>query len=141
MRASTGSGSVLTAPWGWGSRTITGGTGVRVFTVGSAGPEASGTREWRWVTASMETTLNALRTDYTIQVVDACPPGGGRLVVAADESFDPRKRIQLSEAQICPAGAPTCRCLEMEILVHEAPPAGVTIHASDFYHGGDPNVF
>lgn len=141
IRASTGSGSVLTAPWGWGSRTITGSTGVRTYTVGSAGAEPSGTREWRWATASVESNLDALQTDYSIQVVDACPPGGGRVVVASDESFDIRKRIELTQAQICPAGRPTCRCLEMEVLVHAAGPSGVTIHSTDFYHGGDPNVF
>jgi len=137
MRANTG--AAMTAPWGWGSRTITGGTGVRTFTVSGSGRE-TGVREWRWVTASFENNLDALTTDYTIQVVDACPPGGGRLVIANDDSFDPRKRIQLNQAQICPTTT-TCRCLEMEVLVHAAGSSGVVIHSSDFFHAGDPNVF
>lgn len=141
MRASTASSAILTAPWGWGSRTITGGTGARYFTVGSTGPESPLTQEWRWVTASFENDLNYLTNDYTIRVADTCPPGGGWEVVAADESFDPRKRIQLNHDQICPPGRPTCRCLEMNVMVHNVGPLGLAIHSSDFFHSGDPNAF
>ena len=139
MRATTG--AAMTAPWGWGSRTISGGVGTRTFSVNSSGPESPLTREWRWVTASFENDLNQLTNDYTIRVVDACPPSGGRVTVAWDSSFDPRKRIELNQAEICPAGRPTCRCLEMEVIVNTVGPNGLTIHSSDFFHGGDPNVF
>lgn len=139
MRATTG--AAMTAPWGWGSRTIGGAVGTRTFTVNTSGPESPLTREWRWVTASFENDLNELTNDYIIQVVDACPPAGGRETVAFDNSFDPRKRIELDQAQICPAGRPTCRCLEMEVIVYNVGPNGLAIHSSDFFHGGDPNVF
>ena len=112
---------------------------MRTFTVGNAGRE-TGVTEWRWVAASFENDLNALTTDYTIQVVDACPAGGGRTVVASDNSFDPRKRIQLNQTQICPSPT-TCRCLEMEVLVHAAGTSGVVIHSSDFFHAGVPSEF
>lgn len=133
--------AVLTAPWGWGTHRIHGGVGTTTVTVWDAGPESPYVREWRWATASFENNLRSLQTDYVIRVVDACPPGGGRHLVASDYSFDPRKRIELSHAQICPPGRANCRCLEMEVEVLQAPPSGVTIHMADYFHGGDENVF
>lgn len=141
VRAFAPNSTVLAAPWGWGTHRLTGGVGTTVFTVWDAGPESPSVREWRWVAASFENDLRNLQTDYIIRVVDACPPGGGRVTVMSDQSFDPRKRIELSQASICPPGRPTCRCLEMEVVVFQAPASGVRIHMADYFHGGDPNVF
>lgn len=142
MRVFAPTSSVLTAPWGWGTHRVTAAAGtLTTFTVWDAGPESPGVREWRWAAASFENDLRNLQTDYTLSVADACDPVHGRVIVKSDLSFDPRKRIELSQSEVCPAGRPTCRCLEMEVRIFAAPPGGARIHMADYFHGGNPSAF
>jgi hypothetical protein len=141
MRAFAPKSSILTAPWGWGTHSIGGGVRTVTYTVWDAGPESPNVSEWRWAAASFEDDLQNLETDYVLYAYDACPPGGGRQLVKADVSFDPRKRIQLDHDEICPPGQPTCRCLEMDVQILSAPTGGVNIHMADYFHGGDSNAF
>ncbi|MDP3278951.1 MAG: hypothetical protein Q8Q09_27410 [Deltaproteobacteria bacterium] len=60
-----------------------------------------------------------------------------KVKLRANPSFDIRKRIQLSEADICPQGRPTCRCLEMRAQIWTAPPSGSYLFSAAYSHGGD----
>ncbi len=104
-----------------------------------AGPENAAVTQWKWATTVFPNDLNAVDVDYTIQVVDTCPPmpnSSGFEVVSQDLSFDLRKRIQLTQTQICPPGRPTCRCLEMRLQVYGAPTSGTMFYSADYYHSG-----
>ncbi len=117
--------------WGWGGANLVLSPGLNQRTVGTSGPE-TGVAAWRWVTTAFADDLNNVPVDYIIRAVDTCRNPG--MVIDTDASFDLRKRISLSAAQICPAGG-GCRCIRMEISVLSAPPGGANITTTDFYAG------
>ncbi len=142
LRAHWPSSADLTAPWGWGDRQFVAPAGVAVrWPVETAAAEDPAVTQWKWATAIFPNNLDAVDTDYVIEVVDTCAPvqGGGTTeqVVDSDYSFDIRKRIQLTHEKICPPDRPTCRCLEMRLTVFGAPAGGTMFYSADYYHSGD----
>jgi hypothetical protein len=124
----------LTAPWGWGDRTvsITNQQGVS-WTVGNSYPESSAITDWKWAFTWKETNLDKV-ADIVIEVVDTCPAGGGEQLIMADYSFDFRKALRLEASQI------RGKCLEMRAYGMSVPSAGRTAYSADYFHSGDRSI-
>jgi hypothetical protein len=125
----------LTAPWGWGQRSVSltyAGQEVS-WTVGDAAAEDSRITQWKW---AIHYTWNGAGTgglsditDVDFFVDNTCAPGG-IVTVASDIGYDNRARFRLSQADI--AG----KCLRMRVRAVSLPGGPVTVYSADYFHSG-----
>jgi hypothetical protein len=86
--------------------------------------------QWKWAALWFEPDLqNVANIDF--YVYDLCPPSGGIQLVAADESFDLRMRMNLPQSEI------SGRCLQMYAYGRSVPSGGREFWSADYYHSGN----
>ncbi len=123
--------SALSAPagWGWRAEFIVQGQ-WKSWSVGSSGPEDPAVTQWKWAALWFEPDLqNVANIDF--YVYDLCPPSGGIQLVASDESFDLRMRMNLLQSEI------SGRCLQMYAYGRSVPSGGREFWSADYYHSGN----
>lgn len=137
MSSRTGAGRIkahfmnsadLTAPWGFGCHKATISDGqVYAFSVGDSGAESTSITTWKVALTWKEEDLSNV-ADILLMVYNTCP----HFRVGADLSYDMRKRVRLSQADI---GG---NCLEYDVVAYDVPsPREFTV--CDYYQSGDPS--
>lgn len=124
------SGANLTAPWGWGTHSISLANGeAATFWVGSSGAESPSVTQWKLALTWVETDYSQA-SDIIVRVYDSCH---GNAIVASDDSFDMRKRITLTQSQI------SNKCLYYRIDAFSIRPGTyVRLYVADYFHSGNP---
>lgn len=133
------SSSDLTAPWGWGQRTVTLSQGqTATWPVAGPGVEDSRITQWKWSVLWTWNNASAASPggladvpDIDLYVDDVCT--GTTVNLLSDIGYDVRARFRLSSSQI--AG----RCLQMRAYAF-AVNGTVTIYSADYYHSGATGV-
>jgi hypothetical protein len=124
---------VQPAGWGWHRFVLSQGQ-VATFPVGDPGAEDSRVRQWKSAMTWVESDYDNI-ADIILSVHNTCAPAGQSSFVDNDVSFDIRKRIVLSSANI------SGRCLEGRVEAWGIPAGQTrTVYVADYFHSGDPTA-
>lgn len=123
------SGENLTAPWGWGWHTVDLASGQTAsYTVGSSAAESPSITQWKVAMTWFETNYDQA-ADIYLTVTDSCH---GNALVAQDDSWDFRKRIDLFQSQI------SNKCLVYNVVAYSVPPGQTRrVYVADYFHSGN----
>jgi hypothetical protein len=134
LRAHFPSSADLTAPWGWGWRTVAINNGQTVdWSVEGPGAESCSITQWKWAAVWTEPNLSSV-ADIDFSVVDKCDPVYGERILYSDTTYELVAKFTLEQADICN------KCLYMRAYGFSVPAGGRTIYSADYYHSGSPTV-